>query len=221
MQHDSNIYATWLKHICNMTQTYMQHDSNIYATWLKHICNTTQTYMQHDSNIYATRLKHVCNMTQTYMQHDSNIYARRLVHFFWLDTNVLHFRRRHPQGARRVACLIHTCDIPHLRHDSFATLLIRDMIHLWHYSFVTVLIRGITHSPRQPRHELAVTCLIHTCTVTQSYVWHDSFTCSDKTRSCWTPEQSGAMSDMTHTCTWHELFVYVYRDAIIRVTRLI
>jgi len=60
----------------------------------------------------------------------------------------------------------------------------------------------VCHASFTCRHDsfICVTCLIHMCDMTHSYVWHDSFMCATwPIRTC----------DMTHSYVWHDSFTCV------------
>ena len=153
-------------HMCDMTHAYARHDSFIqYVTWLIHYCDMTHSYVWRDSSIHVT---HPC------MWHDSSI---------------------------NVAWLIHMCDVTHpcVWHDLFirvawliyVTIDFLHILNIFKMCMRHVMISIIKYTWCRKLAFICVTWLTHSCDMSHSYVWHDSYK--------W----------QTHPYAWHNAFIFV------------
>ena len=168
--------AAWLRHLCGMTHSFEWRGSWICVIRLTHMCDMTRD-VWYDSLTCVTWLIHMCDMTHSYVWHDSP----------WCSASPNEPLLSHSKWMSHV---MHMCDMtrmtwhPYVWHDS------HDVAHpyVWHDSFT------------------CVTCLIHMCDMSHSYVrlihlgtllpqtspyndtrnplllqypsvWHDSFIC--------------------------------------------
>ena len=73
-----------------------------------------------------------------------------------------------------VTCLIHTCDMTHLRDMTHSSIPIAASLLRWHASFIRVT-WPIQRCDMWRDSFIHVTWPIHTCDVMHSYMWRDSF----------------------------------------------
>jgi len=171
------IRVTWLIHTCDMTHLFVWTDmTHSYAgivrvTWLVRMCAMTHLYLCHGS--------FMCDMTHSYVCHDSFIRGHR----------TCDMTRSYAHSYAGIICVtwhIHKCGMTHLFvcHDSFICgHHMCDLTHAYAHSYA-----GKPPSRLDPCQPLGIylyhiTCLVHACGMTHSYVRHSSIMCAYVIRS--------------------------------------
>jgi len=164
-------------------------DHIFYVTWLIHLCvhnscmrhDRSPSYMWHDAFMYVTGLMHIRVWRHdSCMWHDSFMYVCTRWHLLKMPTNSSYMWH--------VSCIHVTWHI-HVRDMSRAYMCaatsLKNTTGLTH-----LCVHQVTFAPNVKYSLICVTCLVHTCDVTQ-YTWHVSFidVCSDMIHVC----------DMTHS----------------------
>jgi len=173
------IYAcdmTGLVHTCDMMYSCSWPVTND-MTGLVHTCS----YMWHDVFMFVTGFMHIrVRRHDSCMFHDSFMYVCTRWHLLKMPTT--------PSYMWHVSCIHVTWHI-HVREKSRAYMCAATwLIHTtW---LIHLCVHQVTFAPHVKYSLKCVTCLVHTCDVTQ-YTWHVSFidVCSDMIHVC----------DMTHS----------------------
>ena len=207
--YDSFICVSWLIRMCAMICSYVCHDSFMYVSWLLHMCDMTHSYVCYVSFICVTRLIHMCVMTHS---HDSFICVLWLIymcgecihsHINWSWVFVC---LRHSYISRKNSCHTYEWVVSHIRMCHF----IRDETHSYvqHYWFNMIDMTDscvchdsficLTSVSTRTSIVIKFAWGIHTCCMTHSHAWHDSFT--------WVARLIH-VCDMTPSFMWHDSFM--------------
>jgi len=153
------------------------HDSSIYVTWLVHTCDTTHSHTWHDSFIHVTWLVDIRDMTH-------NFIWRNIAND--IANDILYTPHPFIHVTRLIGvCDIHVCDMTYsyIWYDLFIYLIWHIHVYGMTHSYVTWLI-DIGHdsfifdmSPGSREARGHATCLIYTCDMTHSCMWHDVLIC--------------------------------------------
>ena len=88
ISYDFFVRVTWLRHMCDMTRSYVWHDSFICVTWLVHMCDMTRSYVWRVSFTRVTCLLHTSHKVYTRcvigLLYAFSICVTCLIHIVWL-----------------------------------------------------------------------------------------------------------------------------------------
>ena len=201
----------------------MWNESFIYVKSIIHTCETNHADMRNESFVRLTSIhSYVWHNSWTWWHDSTRLYAWHgiLICFAWL---------------------IHMCGVTHsyVCHDTLKCVVWR--IHMLRHmcgitgEYVWWLIHmwgGMTHAYVSWLDEfMCVTCFIHTCDMTHSYVRHDAWICV-MTRRIMCATCFIDRCDMTHSYVRHDAFIcvktrrihvcdmfhsYMWHDSFIRV----
>ena len=253
--HDAFICVTWLIHMCDMTHSYLWNDVFICVTWL-FICATVQISSLNVSGVTTTSRSTPTTPTPaprsppTASGYVCPVTWRLFIHLFTCVTWPI-LIRDYPTRPSLTSDCLWLClpgDLTFFR--SFicvrCLILICNMTqsYMWHGSFICVTTSAPLSPPTASGYVCPVTwpifilpyvcrnsflfvkSLNHTCDMTHSYVWHDSFiwvsapalrsprtasgyVCPVTWRSFLCVTSVLHMYRRTHSYAWHASFICV------------
>jgi len=197
-RHDLFTRVTRPIYTCAMTHSYAQHDSFLCVIWPIHMCDMTHLHLCCDSFTCVTCLIHcvtwrihTCDMTHSYVRRDSFtcatwlIHMRDMTHSYVCDMPHSRVRR---DSIIWVTCLIHSCGMGWLRLVGSLKLQVSFAREPYKRNDILqkrpIILRSLLIVATPYDVFVCLTWLIHTCDMTQWYVWqdllimwHDLFVC--------------------------------------------
>jgi len=211
----------WHIHMCDVTYPCVWRDSFICVTWLIHTCDTTHSYIWRPDSFICV----VCTLVFRHScPHDTSEISSHMIQMILYSSTLVQTNVSLLQSFLWKPCLVcrHSCT-----YDTFICVTSPVHVNESCHTYECVMSHiWMTHSKHMNgschTHEhlsMCVAWLIHTCGMTHSYVWHDSFMYMETRLSHMCRECTGSsvflhtrrihMRDMTHSCVWSESFIYV------------
>ena len=192
MSHDTHMNESW--HTCEWVMTHIRtsHDTHVNESWHTYEYQT-HTQTKRDIIERCNSLCVTCLISHIWVSLDTHMCVRHTyvcqTHICVSDTHTN--KTRHHREMQHNMC--HMPYFTHLKVGHFCDK-VRHSCTKWH------LCNKVRHSCNKVRHLCNKVRRVHTCDMTPSNTWHDSFICVP-----WLIPMCG----MTSAHMWHDSFVCV------------
>jgi len=166
------VCVTWLVQMYDKTRSNVWQDSFKFMPWLMLIKFSYQIWlsfmcdMNHSYDSFMRDMTHVTHMRYSHMTHPYEIFSYDS--FIWDITHMTHMRVTFDSF---IWDIIHMTNMK-VTYDSYEIWLIWISYEIW---LIWISLIWLIHMRYLSNSH--VTRLIHTCAMTHSYVWYDSFKC--------------------------------------------